>query len=636
MKRKIILMVTVFSLLFSAGGVYIISTIRNTTSELDRLTQMHRAELNKEHSTTLRMTSSKFYEKTDSMIKKISAANRLIFIIVIIVPFMAAGLGYFFLISVTRLIKQLVRVAQNIKEGNPENNIKQIQGEFGELASVLNEMSMTLKTSKRDISEKDKRYQLLFESAADAIFVIEAEGKNIGKIIEANPAAARMHGYTMNELLKLNLIKDLDTPETANIAPRLIKKMLRGEWLKAEVEHFRKDGSIFPAELSSGIHNFMGHKYFLAFYRDISDRKNMENRFIQSKKEWEDTFDEITDMITIHDNNFRIIRANKAAKKILGLPLLNKTDLKCFHSNTRKNFPLDEHPGCDCFFKKAPSTFETYEPHLDKHLEIRAMPRFGKNGYIIGIIHVVRDISKRKKREKTFQRSQQLKLVGEWAAGLAHEIKNPLAGIKATIEMLQSEKNISPDNEPIVMKSVEEIKRIEKLLKSLLNFAKPPKMQLASLNINQLLEQAIEISLKHPMLVRNKATAIQVDKYFNEHTPEITADPMQLQQVFLNLMFNSVEAMPNGGKMSVSSFFNDDAQTITILIRDTGNGMDETTVKNIFQPFFTKKREGTGLGLAITKRLIEDHGGEISVQSSPGRGTEFTILLKVNYENEVL
>ena len=341
----------------------------------------------------------------------------------------------------------------------------------------FNEMSAELKQSMRQVRESEKRYRMLFESAGDAIFILEAEGENAGKIIAANPAAAEMHGYSLDEILKLNIVTDLDGPDAADQAPDRIKRMHAGEWINAEITHRRKDGTVFPVEISAGLFEVDGHKYILAFDRDISERKKMENQILQSKYDWEDTFNTIPDMITVHDMDFNIVTANKSAQKILGLPILDSLQVKCHTYIHGKNQPPADCPSCNCLDTEKPATFEMYEPHLDKYLEIRAMPRFNRDKQLVGLIHVMRDITERKRVEKSLQRAEQMKIVGEWAAGLAHEIKNPLAGIKASIEMLAQEVKISEEDKHLVNKAIDEIKRIELLIKSLLNFAKPPKPQ---------------------------------------------------------------------------------------------------------------------------------------------------------------
>ncbi|GAG63235.1 unnamed protein product [marine sediment metagenome] len=358
----------------------------------------------------------------------------------------------------------------------------------------------------------------------------------------------------------------------------------------------------------------------------------MENQILQSKLDWEDTFNTITDMITIHDKDFNIIRANKAAADTLGLPVLGSGKVKCHQFYHGQDNPPDNCLSCDCFETEAPVAFETYEPHLDKFLEIRAMPRFDHNMQVKGLIHVIRDITERKKVEEALQRAEQMKLVGEWAAGLAHEIKNPLAGIKVSVEVLLEDLNISPDDRSIVLRAVGEIKRIETLLKSLLNFAQPPKLQLTLIDMNALLDQTLDFSLKHPSLSSSSSIEIDVSKDFDKNIPLMQADLVQLQQVFLNLLFNAIEAMPDGGELNIKSDYDQNAGAIKIEISDTGKGIDQGIMDDIFKPFFTTKSKGSGLGLAITRRIIEEHGGVISVTSDPDKATVFEILLTIQKE----
>jgi signal transduction histidine kinase len=229
----------------------------------------------------------------------------------------------------------------------------------------------------------------------------------------------------------------------------------------------------------------------------------------------------------------------------------------------------------------------------------------------------------------TMQRADQMKVVGEWATGLAHEIKNPLAGIKVSVEVLAEEPSIPEEDREVIMKAVDEIKRIELLLKSLLNFAKPSKLQLMSENVNDLLDKTITFSLKHPSLSSSMSPKINVVRDFDKEVPEALVDPMQMQQVFLNILFNAIEAMPGGGTLSVRTRFDAQAGSITIDISDTGIGIDKKVVDRLFQPFFTTKPKGTGFGLAITKQLIYQHGGSISIENRPEGGSRCFVTLPV-------
>lgn len=226
------------------------------------------------------------------------------------------------------------------------------------------------------------------------------------------------------------------------------------------------------------------------------------------------------------------------------------------------------------------------------------------------------------------QRTEQMVVLGELAAGLAHEIKNPLAGIKVSMEVL-AEEDIPEEERTVILKVINEIRRIELLIKSLLNFAKPPKPEFTFIDLNDIIDKTITFSLKHPSLSSNNSTGIKVLKDFDDNLPKTMADPMQLQQAFLNLLLNAVDAMPDGGTLTVKTSHHAEVNSIQIAISDTGKGIDKGVMNKIFQPFFTTKSKGTGLGLAITKRLIEQHGGSISVENNPGRGVIFNIFFPV-------
>jgi len=369
--------------------------------------------------------------------------------------------------------------------------------------------------------------------------------------------------------------------------------------------------------------------------RSSSDREKMDNQILQSKLDWEDTFETISDMITVHDMDFNIMHANRAAIKTLGLPFLDKKKPKCYKFYHGKDHPPDNCLSCECLVSGKPSSFETFEPHLDKFLEVRAIPRFDGHKQIVGTIHIVRDITERKKVEEALQRAEQMKIVGEWATGLAHEIKNPLAGIKVSVEVLLNDLNISADDKAIVIRSVSEIKRIENLLKSLLNFAKPPKLKLMAVDMNPLLDQVIDISLKHPFLSSDSSIEINICKDFDKNIPLVQADPMQLHQVFLNLLFNAIEAMPDGGELNLRSGYDRKEEAVKIEVSDTGNGIDPKMIDDIFKPFFSTKSKGTGFGLAISRRIVEEHGGTISVSSDPGGQTTFCVSLSATMKNGV-
>ncbi|HJW27874.1 MAG TPA: ATP-binding protein, partial [Saprospiraceae bacterium] len=203
-----------------------------------------------------------------------------------------------------------------------------------------------------------------------------------------------------------------------------------------------------------------------------------------------------------------------------------------------------------------------------------------------------------------------------------------LAGIKAAIELMAEEITLSAENKDILSKVISEVRRIESLMKSLLDFARPPKPQFLQVNLNQVLEGTMDFLIQQPSFSQSKKAPIAIIQDLDAHLPEIVADPQQLRQIFINLLLNAHESMANKGTITVKTS-HDSNHAIEICISDTGKGINKDILDKLFQPFFTTKPKGTGLGLAITKQLIEQHGGTISAENNPGGGAIFRIKIPI-------
>jgi PAS domain S-box-containing protein len=255
------------------------------------------------------------------------------------------------------------------------------------------------------LRESEASYRVLFSGASDGILVADARSK---RFRFANPAICRMMGYTEEEFLQLS-VADIHPMESLDHVLAEFEALARGETRSSpDLPCRRKDGTIFYADISHSTMVLAGQEYHAGFFHDITARKQAEEAVFQSKKDWEDCFDSITDMITIHDNDYNIVRANKAGQELLQLPALEKHHpLKCFSFYHGTDAPPAGCPSCDCLKSGRPGVFEMFEPHLDRHLEIRALPRFDSNGRQAGLIHIVRDITERKKAEKVLRESEQ-------------------------------------------------------------------------------------------------------------------------------------------------------------------------------------------------------------------------------------
>jgi two-component system sensor histidine kinase AtoS len=462
----------------------------------------------------IELSSETLSNKTEVAKDSIADTKQLMTVLVIAGPALGLVIALFFIRDFTGSVEALLDATRKLKTGDLEYKIEGLKDEFGELGESINEMALSLMEMFRTLEENQKRYRMLFESAGDAIFILEAEGENVGRIVSANRAAAVMHGYSVEELVGMQ-IEDLDTPESATGNPERIRRILSGEWIDAEISHRKKDGSVFPVEISAGMLEFEDQKYILAFDEDITERKQAE---------------------------------------------------------------------------------------------------------------------------ETLQRTEQLVVVGEMAAGLAHEIKNPLAGIKLSIEILSGELNLAKDDAELFERIVAEINRIETLLRNLLSYAKPPVPQFAPIDVNRIIDAAVKVA-KYSAKGQTQGgrstppKEIEFVKDLND-LPFIVADAAQLQQVILNLLINAVHAVHDRGTIRLSTSAKMD-DSIQIVVSDNGKGIIESGLEKIFLPFFTTKPKGTGLGLSICKRLIEQQNGTIDVARNPEGGLTFTIRLPIEQAGEV-
>jgi len=235
------------------------------------------------------------------------------------------------------------------------------------------------------------------------------------------------------------------------------------------------------------------------------------------------------------------------------------------------------------------------------------------------------------------QRAAKLASLGEIISGIAHEIKNPLAGISCAVQVFQSELEDGDSRKVVTSEILDNIKRLDNIVKSLLNYARPKSPRLMNVKVSDVLDKAI--FFVYPEAKKHNVT---IDTSVEEEIPEIMMDSDQMQQVFLNLMINAVQAMPDGGHLKIIASESDKdnmalddnerslfpaERSVTVKFEDNGHGIDPETQKSIFDPFITKKSQGTGLGLSISQRIVQEHGGDILVNSEVDKGTTFTVFL---------
>ena len=216
-------------------------------------------------------------------------------------------------------------------------------------------------------------------------------------------------------------------------------------------------------------------------------------------------------------------------------------------------------------------------------------------------------------------------LLEEMATGLAHEIRNPLGSIKGAAQYLRSEEDTA-ENRKLLDVIVEEVDRLSNVVSQFLNYAKPYTLNTKMQNINHIIEKATAL-----IKANNLSENIIINENLFSDLPDVNVDGEQLMQVIINIAFNGIAAMPEGGTLNIttSEIENENNKIVEITIQDTGIGINKQDIKNIFKPFFTTREKGIGLGLSICQRIIKKHGGHLEVKSYPGQGTTFHIRLGV-------
>ncbi|MDY0185873.1 MAG: ATP-binding protein [Desulfuromonadaceae bacterium] len=431
---------------------------------------------------------------------EIRAASNLLIACLVFGPIAILVITLFFLRRFTGSFNILMVAAGKLAEGDFNYRITApLKDEFAVLAAAFNSMVDSINAEQHATASARTLYQTLFESAGDAICILDT-GDSLGQIISVNPAASRMYGYSNDELQTMNCV-ELSPEEEHEIFRQKMLQVVQGEWINCTVTRTRKDGQQFLAAISGGPLEIDQHSYILTFARDVTEQHQAQQEM---------------------------------------------------------------------------------------------------------------------------QRANQMALVGEMAAGLAHEIKNPLAGIKVSLDVISDELDLPVEDREIFVRIIHEIDHMERLLKSLLKYARPPVPHFDLVDINLLLEY----SIKTVAFTADNTTAKQIlfEKDCAAELPQIEADSSQLQQVLLNIYLNAIDAMDNGGIITTVSR-KADPHHVRIEISDTGKGLSESSLEKIFNPFFTTKAKGSGLGLSICKRLIEQHKGTIEAQSRPGAGTSFIIIL---------
>jgi len=375
----------------------------------------------------------------------------------------------------------------------------------------------------------------------------------------------------------------------------------------------------------------------MEFLRGFSDQmaSAIENARLfehvaQAEQELENIFESISDLVYFNSSDYTIKKANKSVLSRLGKPLESVIGKKCYEL-----FHGTAEPWAKCPHHKTILTRESFieeieDPHLGGTFLSSSSPIFGKAGELIGTVHIVRDISEIKKLREKVATADRMAALGEMAAKVAHEIRNPLLSIGGFARRL--EKRLESDLKEYSKIIVDEVSRLEGILNDTLSFVKSSPVKKAAVDLDEIIDNIINL-LEPSVLERGNRLTKELTQPVS-----IQADYDRFKEVLLNLVTNANESTDNGDiiirayrrtVLSGPDLMGHAAESskVIIEIEDSGCGIREENLNRIFDPFFTTRPTGTGLGLCITKRIVEEHGGRIEAESKWGAGTKFKIYL---------
>jgi two-component system NtrC family sensor kinase len=503
----------------------------------------------------------------------------------------------------------------------------------------------------RDITHrKDQEYRLktsresfrsLFEHMAAGVYISSKEGK----FLDANPALLEMMGYEdKNEFLEKDLARDIYLrADDRTRFQQMIEK--NGRVVDYEVDFRKKDGTPITVLLTAHVRydpkgNVQGYEGICV---DQSQRKKMEKELKKAHDFLNNIIQSSPNAIMGTDMKGNIIIWNQGAEETLGYPASETIG----GMNVRDLYPGDmarqvmrmmrsDDYGGKGKLRSYPMTFKGKEGNpVEGNLSANII--YDEAGREIASVGIFVDLEEQLRMERKLHNTQEqllqsekLAAMGRLTSQIAHELNNPLYGIMNTLELMKTEIPVGNKRRKLLEMSLSETVRVTDMLRKMLSFSKPDQEERAPVDINTILDEILLLYEKQLW-----EHSIKLVHSFADHLGQVHASKNQLRQVFLNLISNARDAMPEGGRLTVAT--EGDNYFVHITLSDNGMGIKKEHLDLIFETFFTTKTDsvkGVGLGLSVCYGFIKDHGGDIKVDSQIGEGTTFTISLPVYQQSD--
>ena len=519
-----------------------------------------------------------------------------------------------------------------------------------ELINIIGNVLKMAEIRRRNIRLEEEiertryRYRDLVENANDVIFTLDREGK----VTFVNPQLQRSTGLPESDWLDHFLV-DLVIPQDQAVVEEAVFNVLQDkpQQFQMRVRDSHQTIRFFsttlnPLKEAGDISGMVG------IARDLTDRRELESR-IENLESFTDSIIRSmgSGLITVNQDR-RVTYFNAAAEEILGVKAeeaLNRPIDEVFlNGESQTILPSDTANDRAIFSQEAEITNRKGKR---VHIGFSHTPWIGRDNKQLGTIITFRDISETKRMQIEMVRMDRLASLGVLAAGIAHEIRNPLAGIKTIAQTMEEEIPEGHPHREYLQRIVRQVNRLDELLRAFFSYARPrPPVR----NFHQIPDVIHEVMVL--LNKRLKSNKVVFESDYAEDLRSVFVDLNHIQQMFLNLFINALDAMPDGGTLRVTArnvvarpkrverrgrAYRPDRRRerpfVQVTVSDTGLGIRSDHLQSIFDPFFTTKPQGTGLGLSIVYRIVEEHGGEIDVESELGKGTTFQILLPTEEEN---
>jgi len=485
------------------------------------------------------------------------------------------------------------------------------------------------------LQESEERYRALVNLGAEVgevVVMLQDTEQGEGMQTFVSDEWPRITGYSRKELLGMSFF-DLIHPKDRQASLERHRRKIRGESIPGlfEMSIIRKGSTEVPIELTGAHTTYMGKDANVVYIRDITERKRAEEALRESEENFRRSLEDSPLGVRIFDAEGKTLYANQAILDIYGYSFEEFKATPVKKRYTPRNYA--EYQKRQEKRKRGEFVPDYEISVVRKNGEIRHLQVFRKEVLWNGerqFQAIYYDITERKRVEHELRemqekliRSERLAAIGQLAGGVGHELRNPLGAIKNAAYYVKGKvaRSELSQKEPGVMEFLDiiedEINSSNKIINDLLGFSRVGKPSVSPTQI----KNVIEAALSHTPIPEN----IEMVKKLDADLPEIEIDADQVQQVLANMITNAVEAMPEGGKLTIAARGKDEC--LEVEIADTGCGIPQEALGKIFDPLFTTKAKGIGLGLALCKAIIDRHEGYIQVESQVGKGTTFAIKL---------